>query len=99
MSPKMNILLFGDQGGNYHLNLRDKLHQKNNPILTSFFERTNAALCEEVTRQPGLVRDAMPQFSTLLDLLESLDDPKASNPAIESAICCISQIACLIRSV
>lgn len=92
----MKILLFGDQGGDYHLNLRDKLHQKDNPILVSFLEKTTAALHEEVTQQPRLIRESVPQFSTLLDLLETLDVPALSNPAIESAICCICQIACLI---
>ena len=95
----MNILLFGDQAGNYHLDLRDKLHQKNNPILTLFLERANVALREEITKLPGLVRHKIPHFLTLLDLLELLDDPKILNPAIESAICTISQIACLIWSV
>ena len=97
MSPKMNILLFGNQGGDYHSNLRNKLHQKNNPVLTSFLERTNAALREEISQQPRLVRETMPQFSTLSDLVEWLNDPQVSNPAIESAICCVCQIACLIR--
>ncbi|KAI4249496.1 MAG: hypothetical protein LQ352_005609, partial [Teloschistes flavicans] len=96
MSPNMNILLFGDQATDYHNNLRLKLREKRNPTLSAFFERANAALCEEVAQQPRLVRDTIPSFSTLLDLVDWFDEVKTSNPAVESAICTICQIACLI---
>ncbi|KAL8729534.1 MAG: hypothetical protein Q9181_004967 [Wetmoreana brouardii] len=96
MSSDMKILLFGDQAVDYHNNLRKKLHQKNSPILSSFFEKTNAALREEVALQSGLVQDTIPSFSNLLDLVDWLDEAKAINPAIESAVCTTCQIACLI---
>ncbi|KAL8767433.1 MAG: hypothetical protein Q9194_005985 [Teloschistes cf. exilis] len=96
MSPNMNILLFGDQAIDYHNNLRLKLREKNSPVLSSFLDQANAALCEEVARQPRLVRDTIPSFSTLLDLVDWFDEVKTSNPAVESAICTTCQIACLI---
>ncbi|KAL8801213.1 MAG: hypothetical protein Q9182_004607 [Xanthomendoza sp. 2 TL-2023] len=92
----MSILLFGDQATDYHNNLRVKLREKNNPLLSSFLDQANVALCEEVARQPRLVRDTIPSFSTLLDLVDWFDEVKTSNPAVESAICTICQIACLI---
>ncbi|KAI4231872.1 MAG: hypothetical protein LQ349_005331 [Xanthoria aureola] len=96
MPPDMNILLFGDQATDYHNNLRNKLRERNNPILTSFLDQANAALCEEVARQPRLIRDTIPSFSTLLELVDWFDSAKTSNPAVESATCTICQIACLI---
>ncbi|KAL8700830.1 MAG: hypothetical protein Q9224_000778 [Gallowayella concinna] len=96
MSPDMSIVLFGDQATDYHNNLRNKLREKNNPILSSFLDQANAALCEEVARQPRLVRDTIPSFSTLLDLVDWFDEVKTSNPAVESAICTTCQVACLI---
>ena len=99
MPPDMNILLFGDQATDYHNNLRNKLRERNNPILTSFLDQANAALCEEVARQPRLIRDTIPSFSTLLELVDWFDSAKTSNPAVESATCTICQIACLIRLV
>ena len=97
MSLNMNVFLFGDQANEYNNNLRGKLHQKHMPALTSFLEQANAALKDEVALQPGLIRKTIPNFSTLLDLVDWLDESKVSNPAIESAICTISQIACFIR--
>ncbi|KAL8720159.1 MAG: hypothetical protein Q9225_002947 [Loekoesia sp. 1 TL-2023] len=97
MSPGMKILLFSDQATDYHDNLRKKLHQKNSPILSSFLEKTNAALREEVALQPRLVRDTIPSFSNLLDLVDWFDETKVPNPAVESAICTTCQIACLIN--
>lgn len=97
MRPEMKILLFGDQTTDYHNNLRIKLRETNNPVLSSFLDQANAALCEEVARQPRLVRDTIPPFSTLLDLVDWFDEAKTSNPAVESATCTTCQIACLIR--
>ena len=97
MSLKMNIFLFGDQAANYNSNLVEKLRQKDSPVLTSFLEKVNVALREEISQQPGLVRKTIPNFSTLLELVEWFDESSVSNPAIESAICTTCQIACLIR--
>ena len=97
MSPKMDILIFGDQATDYHNNLRTKLNQKDLPTLTSFIESATAALKEEVSHQSVLIRKALPDFSTLLDIVDWLDGLDISNPAIESAICTLSQMACLIR--
>ena len=97
MSLKMNIFLFGDQAANYSSNLVGKLRQKDTPVLTSFLEKVNVALKEEISQQPGLVQKTIPNFSTLLDLVEWFGKSSVSNPAIESAICTICQIACLIR--
>lgn len=93
----MNVLIFGDQATAYHNNLRGKVHQKHMPALTSFLEQANAALKDEVALQSGLIRRTIPDFSTLLDLVDWLDESNVSNPAVESAICTISQIACFIR--
>ena len=97
MPLKMNVLLFGDQGTDYHEKLRQKLQQKNNPLLTTFLERANVAMQEEVAWQPYLMQETMPQFSSLLELVDWFGDSSKSNPAIESALCCMCQIACFIR--
>ena len=97
MSLKMNIFLFGDQTADYNSNLVGKLRQKDIPVLTSFLEKANVALREEISQQPGLVRKTIPSFSTLLDLVQWFSESGVSSPAIESAICTTCQIACLIR--
>lgn len=97
MLPKMDIFLFGDQTANYNSNLVEKLRQKDIPLLTSFLEKVNVALREEISQQPGLVRKTIPSFSTLLDLVQWFNESDVSSPAIESAICTTCQVACLIR--
>ena len=97
MLPKMDIFLFGDQTANYTSNLVEKLRQKDIPLLTSFLEKVNVALREEISQQPGLVRKTIPSFSTLLDLVQWFNESDVSSPAIESAICTTCQVACLIR--
>ncbi|KAL8840310.1 MAG: hypothetical protein Q9170_001394 [Blastenia crenularia] len=96
MSSGIKILLFGDQATDYHDNLRKKLHRKGSPILSSLLEKTNAALREEVSLQSRLVRDTIPSFSNLLDLVDWFDESNVANPAVESAVCTTCQIACFI---
>ena len=97
MASQMNIFLFGDQASDYHDNLRSKIHQKSHPLLTSFLERTTIALRQEVAQQPHLIRNTIPSFTSLLELVDWFDDVEVSNPAMESALCCITQVACLLR--
>ena len=97
MSPKMDILIFGDQSTDYHNNLRAKLHQKDLPTLAAFLESATVALKDEVSHQSVLTKKELPDFSTLLDIVDWLDGANISSPAIESAICTLSQVACLIR--
>ena len=93
----MNIFLFGDQTADYNSNLIGKISHKDVPVLTSFLEKANVALREEISQQPGLVQRTIPSFSTLLDLVQWFSESGVSSPAIESAICTTCQIACLIR--
>ena len=94
---RMNVLLFGDQTSDCHPLLRKLLHKKGNPVLSSFLERANVALRDEITRLSSLLQEKMPQFTNIADLIERYQDHKSSSPAVESAVMCICQIASFIR--
>lgn len=96
----LHILLFGDQTGDYGKIFRQLLHIKENTVLTSFFEKAYSALRDEVSQQPRVVRDQIPGFSSIADLVTRYAESTAprSNP-LESALTCISQIACFIWQV
>ncbi|KAI9880108.1 MAG: hypothetical protein M1830_005353 [Pleopsidium flavum] len=88
MATKMNVLLFGDQTSDCHAHLRRVLHQKENIILTSFLERVSVALRDEVSQQPRLVRERIPDFTNVTDLAEryhELESPN-SNPRKHSYV-------------
>lgn len=97
MAPRMDVLLFGDQTSDCRFALRWALQQKKNVILTSFFERVGAALRHEVSRQPRLVRNRIPEFTSIKDLLERYDELQSANPILDSTLMCICQLASFIR--
>lgn len=97
MDKKSRILLFGDQTGDYRIIFRQILQIKENAILTSFFEKAYCALRDEVAQQPRAVRDQIPDFTSIADLVARYEDSNAGkNNAIESTLACLSQISCFI---
>lgn len=97
MEDSLQIILFGDQTGDYRSIFRQVLHIKDNTILTSFFEKAYSALRDEVAQQPRAVRDQISGFTSIADLVARYSDsadPKSN--ALESALTCISQISCFI---
>lgn len=97
MEDSLHLLLFGDQTGDYRSVFRQVLHIKDNTILTSFFESAYLALRDEVAQQPRAVREQISGFTSISDLVARYSDSTdaKSNP-LESALTCISQIACFI---
>ena len=97
MDGTTSILLFGDQTGDYRTTLDRVLRITNNALLTAFFDRSYAALRQEVANQPRLVRNNITGFSSISDLVARYADsalPKSN--ALESALTYISQIACFL---
>ncbi|PGG97986.1 hypothetical protein AJ80_09608 [Polytolypa hystricis UAMH7299] len=63
------LLLFGDLSlMHFEDHLRQLLHVKNNPLLTSFFDRANYALRRFLEALPLDQQDLFPHFTTLIDL-------------------------------
>ena len=95
MSEPTSILLFGDQTGDYRTTFRRVLQIQDNPLLTSFFDRSYAVLRQEVANQPRSVRDETVGFSSIADLVARYADSELPETnALESALTYISQIAC-----
>ena len=93
MSDSMDLLVLGDQAVDTYLFLKDVLARgKSNTIFSSFLARVSAALREEVAQLPRLDRECIPDFSTVQELADRYHDQCILNPAIESALLCISQL-------
>ena len=100
MEPPVDILLFGDQTGDYPVVFRNILHVKDDVFLKAFFERTTLALRDELSHQPSYIQKQIPTFSSIIDLVTRYAEPHNSRSnALESALTCISQLACFFRSV
>jgi hypothetical protein len=90
------VYLFGDQTHDVNAKLRSLLLSKNNPTLTSFFERVYFALRTEIGHLPLRERESFPRFSSIFDLL-SRQRESALNPALEGALTCAYQLGYFIR--
>jgi len=98
MDSTSSIYVFGDQTNAFEANLTQILHIKNNSVLTTFLEQTHYALRVEISRLPILQKGLFPRFTSIIDLLARNSD-SGSNPALESALICLTQLACFIRYV
>ncbi|KAF8466315.1 polyketide synthetase PksP [Kalaharituber pfeilii] len=98
MGPSIDtrIFVFGDQTTSFDDGLFRLLHIQNNPILTSFVERATYALRLEIGRLPTSHRDLFPRFISLIELLSRYRKYKHPNPALESCLVCLHQLACFI---
>ncbi len=91
---KMELYIFGDQTADCRQFLRKILLRKGSVLLTSFLESAANALREEIARLPYVqYRQCFPGFSNVQELVERYYEEGKPNPAIESAIVCLSQLA------
>lgn len=74
------ILLFGDLSLiQFKDQLQHLLHVKNNPLLTSLFNRVNYALRRLIEVLPEGQQDLFPRFTTLIDLVHRLGDTEGTS--------------------
>ncbi|KAL9100800.1 MAG: hypothetical protein Q9163_003866 [Psora crenata] len=98
MDPPLDVLVFGDQTGDYLTAFQHVLHIQDDALLTAFLDKTYLTLREEVSKQPLSVREQIPGFSSIGDLVARYSEPGCSRSnALESALTCISQLACFFN--
>ncbi|KAG8527337.1 Type I Iterative PKS [Bacidia gigantensis] len=95
MEPPIDILIFGDQTGDYNAVFRNIFQAKDDVLLSAFLGKAYKALRHEVPRQPSTIQDNIPSFSSINDLVGRYAEPgRAKSNALESALTCASQLAC-----
>jgi hypothetical protein len=97
---KCCVVLFGDQLTDLPAAFRRINSRKDeNPLLGSFLEKVKAALREEVGRQPRTIREDIPAFTSVFDLMERYHTLGSANPALTAALLCVAQLATFIEYV
>ncbi|KAL2862531.1 type I polyketide synthase [Aspergillus lucknowensis] len=98
MAGKVQIILFGDLTCDSVAGLRSLARIKDNPLLTSFFERVAAGLRAEIGSLPSLQRDGFVRFTHFAELLSKTQKSTTRpHPAVENALVCAYQLACFIN--
>lgn len=96
MAVPRRIYLFGDQTFDIHASLSELLQLHENPILTTFFERSCHALRRAIGNLESHYQDQFPRFSNLADL-NAVHQKGQPNPALAQFLTCICQLGLFIR--
>jgi naphtho-gamma-pyrone polyketide synthase len=91
------ILLFGDLTCDSIAGLRALVTIKDNPLLTSFFQRVTFGLREEIGYLSFFQREQFVRFTTFEELLAKVQQLICPHPALEKALACTYQLGCIIR--
>ena len=88
----MEVFVFGDQSAECKAFLKKACARKEDWLLQAFLEKAAEALRVEHTSRLSDTDTSLPNFGTILELVDRYtgDSP---DPAIESAIVCLSQFA------
>ncbi len=96
VDSSFSVYIFGDQTNSFESYLTQLLHAKGCSVLSSFFEQAHYALRLEISRLPISRQGWFPRFTSIVDLLTRKSD-SGSNPALELALLCLTQLASFIR--
>lgn len=69
MTKHLKLYLFGDQTYNVQPHLKTVLSQRENPIVRQYLEHTYNALRNEIYTLSPVIRDSLPRFTCLDDML------------------------------
>ena len=96
MADHLKLYLFGDQTYDIQPCLKDLLLHRQNPVLEDFLVKSYDAVRTEIYKLPLQVRDDLPRFTCLDDLVLWKQSGKRCIP-LEMAVTCMYQLGAFIR--
>lgn len=99
MAEVFQVLLFGDETGDFRVQLQKLCERQKGVIFLHFIDRLNEVLRDETRRQPRYVRKQFPPFTDVLDFVKQYRDSASRNPILETTLACICQLGSVIRCV
>ena len=97
MAEAFQVLLFGDETGDFQDPLQKLYERQNGVMFLHFTGRLNKVLHDEVRRQPRYVKKQIPPFTDVLDLVNQYQDSTSRNQILETTLACIYQLSNVIR--
>ena len=98
MAGHLNLYLFGDQTYDIQPSLKDLLRYRHNPVLEDFFVKAYNAIRTEIYSLPYEVRNDLPRFTCLEDIILRKRGGKRCVP-LDMAVTCMYQLGAFIRYV
>ena len=99
MADAFNILLFGDGSSDFREPLQKLCERQKGVIFLHFIDRLNEVLRDEARRQPRHVRQQIPSFTDVFDLVKKYQDAASRNQILDTTLACICQLGSVIRCV
>ncbi|KAL9619045.1 MAG: hypothetical protein Q9160_006300 [Pyrenula sp. 1 TL-2023] len=96
MTGAFEVLLFGDETGDFREPLQKLLERQRGVAFLYFIQKTNEALRDEVRRQPHHVKQQIPPFTDVFELLKQYQDSTLRNQILETTFACICQLGSII---
>lgn len=96
MSKQLKLYLFGDQTVDIQSHLKSLLRHRNNPVLEDFLGKAYNSVRTEIFSLPSHVRDELPRFTCVDDLLSWDPYGKVCIP-LDMAVVCLYQLGTFIR--
>ena len=96
MADHLKLYLFGDQTHDVQPHMKTLLQNRNNPILEDLLVKSYDALRLEIYKLPSYIRDDLPRFTSLDDLvLWERKGPRCV--PLDMALTCLYQLGTFIR--
>lgn len=95
MTSQRKLYLFGDQTFDVIPHLKDLVSQRSNPLVEDFLGKAYDALRIEIYQLPAQVREDLPRFTAVEDLLLWSPGPQRCIP-LDMAVTCLYQLATFI---
>lgn len=96
MKQQQMLYLFGDQTCDVRQRLNSLLHYRNDPVVEDFLLKAYNAIHRELYKLPSQVRDGLPRFTCVDDLVLWKGDGRRCIP-LDMAVTCMYQLAVFIR--
>lgn len=96
MSDQLKLYLFGDQTYDVQSHLKDLLLYRHNPVLEHFLVKAYDAIRAETYQLPCEIRDDLPRFTSVDDLVLQKPGGKRCIP-LDMAVTCMYQLGIFIR--
>lgn len=97
MAGAFEILLFGDETGDFREPLDKLCERRKGVVFLHFIERLHDTLRDEIHKQPRHVQKQIPPFTDIPDLVKRYIESGSRNPILESTLTCICQLASVMR--
>ena len=96
MADQLDLYVFGDQTYEIQSHGKELLRHPHNPVLENFLSRSYDAIRTEIYALPCEIRDALPRFTCLDDLVMGKPHEKRCIP-LDMAVTCMYQLGIFIR--